>query len=624
MLELFLVTIAALSTLSLLVFLCVKHKYNVEGKMRESKCSHESKLNILENKPRIVKNKKDKTNKKKNGTKSSEKQTEQGDSRDIEKGSPNSTDSYSVQRIELDKDSTTSLLSSTETNTSSLKPQTPQNSTVYVNQHIASKAYLTPQMQKIIPGDYYLQRSQSDVEKSLVPQTQNQTQTQAHDARPIFHPLENSVSKRSLIPLPSTPDETNPRSMPMASVLKRGKSQGDLDVGCENIDLGYEALTMDRNKYKKRQQADIMKEMAIQENYARPKYYAQLKQNSLHGSLSDVTPPNSARTTKSFDFQQRNSKHNRGRSISIDPESSPIPQSPQNTAESPIETSIPNQYASELKPILSVIIRNMNREIADDSLSPVGELDNSPIDSYTSPVSEIHENSIYNLNQVLSTLSSQDTQTSEGSGISGASKKRYTNASSSSEGNFSNQENCLYESIENDLDTMLGSEISNKSQSLDSRNTGSIFDSELERSGSGKQNMVYYDSITMMRAGDSDESNATSGQSEDSSYGKFMSNPMPIEGCENYDTLTHFPCSSSKLDKWISTPDVDTRTNGFDLTKPAHLEQNEYDYLSEGEDEAFKPNINRRTRSVHDYEKINEADLFKIKPELIQREIGPF
>ena len=90
MLELFLVTISALSILSLLVFLCVKHKYKVEGKMRENKCSHESKLNQLNIQPRIVKNKKDKTNKNKNGTKSPAKQTDKGNSRDIEKGSPNS------------------------------------------------------------------------------------------------------------------------------------------------------------------------------------------------------------------------------------------------------------------------------------------------------------------------------------------------------------------------------------------------------------------------------------------------------------------------------------------------------------------------------------------------------
>ena len=131
-------------------------------------------------------------------------------------------------------------------------------------------------------------------EKSInVAQSNNKSQ---------FHPLENAVSKRSLIPLPSTPDDINPRETP---ALKRGKSQGDLDVGNENIDLGYEALTIDRHMYKKRQQADIVKEMAIQENYARPKYYAQLKQNSLHGSLSDVTPPNSAANNKIISIFRR-------------------------------------------------------------------------------------------------------------------------------------------------------------------------------------------------------------------------------------------------------------------------------------------------------------------------------
>ena len=619
MLELFLVTIAAISTLALLVFLCAKNKYHVQDKMRKNQSLHESKLNELENHPRKGLKKNGKPKHKKNGKKLPNfKLTEQNNSLDIEKGLSNSVDSYSPQRLELDKDSTTSLLTQNDSNS-----LTQQDSTIIVNTHIASKGSIEeralpmpPHLQKAITVDYYLHRSQSDVEKNINT-TQSKSNLQVHD-----HPLENCVSKRSLIPLPSTPDEANTYISPDTSVLKRGKSQGDLDIASPNIDLGYEALTIDRTKYKKRHQEDIMKEMAIQENYARPKHYAQLKKNSYHGSLCDVTPPNSARTTKSFDFQQKNSKNKRGRSISIDFESSP-----QDTEVFPIETNVPNQYASELKPIFSVIISNMNREILDDSVSPIDELNYSPNHRNDSPVvSEIHENSIYDFNEIPSTLSSQDTQTSEGSGLSDASKKRYTNASSSSEGNFSNHENCLYESIEDDLGvTMLGSDISNKSYSIYSHITSTNsygLDSELERSDSGKQGMPYYDNIMMTRVDDSDESNGTSGRSEDSSYGKFMPNPMPIEGCENYDTLTHFPCRSAKLDKWNASPSLDS--NRFQLTKPAPMEQNQYDYLSEGEDEAIKPNLSGRTRSIHDYERINEADLLKLKPELVHKEIGPF
>ena len=651
MIEIFLVAISALSTLVVIVFLCVQNNNNVKANVLKNKCSQQ---NDLENEPRKGIKRKCKQNQKKTGTNSAKaKQTIQNKS-DIEKGLPNSTDSYSPQRAEIDKDSTTSLLGSTHNDTlpNNQSSPTQQESIVYANPYIQPKGNLKelplplpPRIQIINPVDHHLHRSQSDVEKSIKPQmniTQSKNNLQTQE-----HPIENSVSKRSLIPLPSTPDETNlcisqQKSSPVCySVLKRGKSQGNLDVGSENIDLGYEALTMDRNMYKKRHQAEIMKDISIQENYARPKHYAQLKINSLHGSLSDFTPPNSARTTKSFDFLQKNSKNRRGRSIPTNPESSPFhpsrspnSASPHNTALLPIENTAPNQYASELKPILSVLISNMNRQLTDDSVSPVDELDCSPNHRSISPaVSESHENSLYNLNGIQSILSSQGTRTSDGSRISNISKKRYTNASSSSEGNYSSHENCLYESIEDDF-TMLGNASLTKSYSPDSRiamigqladRNSCVFASELERSDSGKQDSAYYDSITLARIEDSDESNATSGRSVDSAYGKFIQKPGPIEGCENYDTLTHFPNSFSKLDKWNSSPDLDVPPNSRShFKKPAHMEQHQYDCLSEGEDEAFKPNLSGRTRSIHDYEKINEDDLLKFKPEPVHREIGPF
>ena len=281
--------------------------------------------------------------------------------------------------------------------------------------------------------------------------------------------------------------------------------------------------------------------------------------------------------------------------------------SPNNTRSFKVEPSKPNQFSLEIK--LSEINAHMNKRSLDDSnsLSPVDE--SSPRHRNDSTdTSEIHENSIYNLNE----LSSPEIQT-ESSGSS-RSKKLYTNGSSSDDcDDYSTHENILYESIEGDLDKPTLRE--EKKKGSYSQQNGCVFYSEQTQPES-----TYYDSITMLRM----ESNAST---KDSDYGNFLTAKVSnsLEGCEHYDTLTHFPSvSSSKPNPNRSSPEEEVfapKDRSPASTSPHDTQpQNPYEPLSDDEDEMFRPNSDLR-KSVHDYEKINEADLQYVKQ---AREVGPF
>ena len=563
----------------------------------------------------------------KSKTSNNQQQNDQGQKlSDIEKGllNSNSRTSYSPQRSENDHDNDLSRTSSNQ-----IETPTTQESTVFANPRIAVKvshrelALPPPPHLRHVDStpDHSLQRSESDIDK------RNSAQVKAiTNFKNSEHPLENSTSKRSLIPLPSTPVDVITKCFPPPPVLKRGKSQSELDVGSGNVDLGYENLTMERNNLNKRYSTDVIEENCVPGNYPRPKHYAQLKKNSYHGSFSDMTPPNSAYLQKSFDFSPKNTRI-RGRTIPSGPESSlfhpPIPNSsgisPNNTRSFKVEPSRLNQSSLEIK--LSDIASQMNKLSLDDSnsLSPVDESSQRHRNDSTD-TSEIHENSIYNLNE----MSSPEIQT-ESSG-SGRSKKRYTNESSSSD-DYSIHENVLYESIEGNLNEPSLREDKKKKQkvmlgdSTYSQHNSSVFYSELART-----DPTYYDSITMMRI----ESNTST---KDSDYGNFLKDTISnsLAGCEHYDTLTHFPSvSSSKPNPNRSSPEeeVFAPKDGSPIstlphdTQPDTQPENTYESLSDDEDEMFRPSLRGQLRkSVHDYEKINEDDLQHVKQ---AREIGPF
>ncbi|KAI6657969.1 hypothetical protein LOD99_15686 [Oopsacas minuta] len=621
MIEIFLITIAAFSTLTFLTFLCVRNKYDVQTPMRKSNSFQiEGAENGMKIQPRN-----------KNSPKNQPKFNDndpcfKDKSSDIEKGlvNSNATNSCSTQRAESDKDSDSSLFSP-NLNATIQSNSHPQESVVFANPRTTKHSHremalpLPPHLQHIESNsDQFLQRSYSDAEKSILAQVKASNSSGPHPE----HPLEISTSKRSLIPLPSTPNDVITQRQP-PPVLKRGKSHNELDTVPGNVDLGYEALTMDRNVLNKRNSSDVMKE-----SYPRPKHYAQLKKNSYHGSLSDVTPPNSARVQRSFDFSPKNTK--RRRAVSNGPESSPFHPpiisttvSQNNTDKRVIESTKPNQYASELKPILSVIINDMNRRTLEDSLSPVDEFDSSPTHRHdSSDTSEIHENSIYNLNE-LSTLSSPEVSSSS------QSKKRDTSESNSSSDDYSIHENNLYESIEGELDRNAPHSVMSGQGSLSEQNN-SVFYSELERKESdnqpNRQHSTYYDSITLMRIEDSDESNGSTKANEESNYGKFVKNS--IKGLEDYDTLTHFPSTSPKCNnQYRSSPEsLSPSKNDMNTPPDEDMKQHQYDYLSKrAEDDIFRSNIIARTRkSIHDYEKINEDDLVNLKQFPGRGEIGPF
>ena len=609
MIEIFLVTIAAFSTLAFLTFLCVQNKkYDVQEPMQKSKSFQKE---MMKNEPKVVS---------RNGKNNQQKNDQDQKLSDIEKGllNSNSRSSYSTQKSENDQDNNLS-----RTNSNQIETPTTQASVVFANPLTAMKlshremALPPPPHLRQIDStlDNFLQRSESDINKKNSAPLNAVTNLKAQE-----HPLEKSTSKRSLIPLPSTPvDIIRVKTFPPPPVLKRGKSQSELDLGSGNIDLGYENLTLERNNLNKRYSTDVIAENCVPGSYPRPRHYAQLKMNSYHGSFSDMTPPNSAQVQRSFDFSPKNTRI-RGRTITSGPESSPYhPPIPNNSGISPnstrsfkIDPLKANQLSLEIK--LSDITNQMNKRSLDDSnsLSPVDE--SSPrIRNDSTDTSEIHENSIYNLNE----LSSPEIQT-ESSG-SGRSKKRYQNESSSSD-DYSTHENILYESIDGDLNDPSLREDNNKKhkvmleESSYSQHNSCVFYSELERT-----DPTYYDSITMMRM----ESNAST---KDSNYGNFLKTTTSnsLEGCEHYDTLAHFPSvSSSKPNPNRSSPEeeVFVAKGSSPMSTPPHdtQPQNPYESLSEDEDKLFIPSLSQLRKSVHDYEKINEADLKNLK-----REIGPF
>ena len=560
-------------------------------------------------------------------------------SNDIEKGLSNQH-SYSPQLEEFGKDSNTSFLRSFPPNTPSPRSSTEaqRTSVVFANPSTASKGTHRevalpppPHLERIQSLDPGLCRSQSDVRNNKISPA---SRTYSNSNISPEHPLEICTNKRSMIPLPDTPKYCPPiSSKPRQSVptvlpghlLKRGKSQSDLDIPCGDMDLGYEALTLDRNFNKKRCPQDMTLDVTLQGSYPRPSYYAKLKKNSLHGSCGNVTPPNSAFISKAptFEFSPKNTKRRRIKSNSAGPENSPLHfqthlRQPES---SPTSTTKPNQYATELKPILSQIIQEMNKQMDGD---PATDTSTSKLYRKSSDTSEIHENSIYNLNGFLSSLSTPEHE----NGI----KERDTITSISS--NDEIHENCLYASVDGDLD-----EIAVKNQALNNLSSspssqvvlgtsssysdkdGSMCYSELERSDSDKQKGISY--YHCLRVEDSDESNATSGRTKssgESNYGKFLQNPI-----EGYDTLDF----TSNTNKWKSASDNDASSGHSSPPNITNGEAHQYAYLSDGDEDITVPRFNKRIRnSVHDYEKINEDELIiNLTPCHVSQEtqeIGPF